>query len=134
MKTLFNNRLAAFTVAALFALTLSAPAMANGGDKKEATAELKYIGKYNNQPVFEISFNNKEEKEFIVTIVDDSRNILYKDVIAAGTSSKKYALNTDEIGNVPLQFEITSKKTNKTTVYQINKESRVIEDVVVNKL
>jgi hypothetical protein len=133
MKTLINNRLVALSVAAIFALTLSVSAMANG-DKKEATAELKYIGKYNNQPVFEISFNNQDAKEFVVTIVDESRNVLYKDVIAAGTISKKYALNTDELGNVPLQFEITSKKTNKTTVYQINKESRIVEDVVVSKL
>jgi hypothetical protein len=108
--------------------------MANGGDKKEATAELKYIGKLNNQPVFEVSFNNQEEKEFVVTIVDDSKNVLYKDVITAGISSRKYALNIEDLGNIALQFEITSKKTNKTTVYQINKESRVVEDVVVNKL
>lgn len=133
MKTLFNNRLTAFTVAALFALTLSAPAMANGDNKKEATAELKYLGKFNNQPVFEVSFNNQEEKEFVVTIVDDSKNVLYRDVITAGVSSRKYALNED-LQNVTLQFEITSKKTNKTTVYQINKESRIVEDVVVNKL
>lgn len=133
MKTLFNNRLVALSVATIFALTLSVSAMANG-DKKEATAELKYIGKFNNQPVFEISFNNQDAKEFVVTIVDDSKNVLYKDVIAAGTVSKKYALNTEELGNVALQFEITSKKTNKTTVYQISKESRIVEDVVINKL
>ena len=129
MKTLSNIRIAALALVAL--LTIASPVLANASENPQPV-ELKYLGQYKNQPVFELSFNNTEE--FTVVIRDDQDNVVYKDFIKAGTASKKYLLNTDELGDVPMNFEITSKKTDKTVVYKVNKNTRTVEDVVVNKI
>ncbi|MEI9945975.1 MAG: hypothetical protein WDN26_17360 [Chitinophagaceae bacterium] len=136
MKALLNKtRIVAIALVTIFTVAFTAPALANH-EKDAAPVEFKYLGKYKNQPVFEVTFNNNEEdNEFIVTIRDEFKNVLYKDFVKAGTISKKYLLNTEEVGNdVGIQFEITGKKTNKTSVYEINRSSRVVEDLAVNKL
>lgn len=138
MKALLKNRIAAIALVALFSVAFSAPALANNEKNKKDSApvELKYLGKYNNQPVFEVSFvNGKDEvSEFIVTIRDNENNVLYRDIVKAGTASKKYLLDTQEADDVALQFEITEKKSNRTAVYQINKSARIVEHLAVNKL
>lgn len=132
---LINTRIATIALITIFTVAFTAPALADPG-KDSVPAELKYLGKYKNQPVFEVSFNkNETDSEFIVTIRDEENNVLYKDFIKAGTTSKRYSLNTDELGsNVSVQFEITGKTSNTTAVYQINKSSRIVEDLAVNKL
>lgn len=134
MKALkINSKAVAIALVAIFSVAVSAPVFANPG-KDEAPAEMKYLGKYNNQPVFELSFNNEVETEFVVSITDENKNVLYRDVIKGGTVSKKFMLNTEEVGNTALKFEITGKKTNKTVVYEINRNSRIVEDVIVDKI
>ena len=132
---LISTRIVTIALVTIFTFAFTAPALADPG-KDSVPAELKYLGKYKNQPVFEVSFNkNEADSEFIVTIRDEDNNILYKDFIKAGTTSKKYSLNTDELGSdVNLQFEITGKKSNATAVYQINRTSRIVEDLAINKL
>lgn len=134
---LINTRIVAIALVTIFSVAFTAPVFANHEkhEKDVAPVELKYLGKFRNQPVFEVSFNNDEENEFVVTIRDEYKNVLYKDVVKSGTTSKRYLLNTEEIGDdVSLQFEITGRKTNTTAVYQINKTFRVVEDLVVNKM
>jgi len=43
-------------------------------------------------------------------------------------------LNTDEIGISEIRFEVSSKRSNTKTVYSVSSTSRVVEDVVINKL
>jgi hypothetical protein len=81
-----------------------------------------------------LTFNNIENSEFTVVIRDEQENVVYKDFVKAGTTSKKYLLNTEELGDIAVHFEITNKKTDKTVVYKINKSTRFVEDVVVNKV
>jgi hypothetical protein len=129
MKTLSNIRIVALALVAL--LTIASPVLANAGENPQPV-ELKYLGQYKNQPVFELSFTSGEE--FTVIIRDDQDNVVYKDFIKAGTTSKKYLLNTEELGDIPMNFEITGKKSDKTVVYKVNKNTRLVEDVVVNKI
>jgi hypothetical protein len=103
--------------------------------KKADSIELNYLGKYKEMPVFEVVFNNNgAEKEYVVTIMDDNKNVLYRDYVKSGTTSKKYALDTKEVGDSPLQFEISAKNAKTSVVYAVNRKSRLVEDVVVNKL
>ena len=134
MKTQLNKtRIIAIALVAVIAVAFTSPVLAN--DRKDPLpVELKYLGQFKNQPVFELTFNNIEDNEFIVVIRDDQDNVVYKDLIKSGTTSKKYLLNTEELGDVAMQFEITGKQTDKTVVYKINRNSRFVEDVVVNKV
>ena len=137
MKTLINKtRIAAIALVAVFTVAFGATAMANGTEKekKEKNAipvEFKYIGKVNDQPVFVLSFNNTEESDYTVVIRDEEGNVLYKDNVKGG--SKKFLLN-ENLGAGSIQFEISGKKTDKTVVFQVDRNSRVVEDLVVNKL
>lgn len=134
MKTsIINTRTVAIALAAIITVAFTSPVLANNG-KEPQPAELKYLGQFKNQPVFELTFNTIESNDFTVVIRDDQDNVIYKDFIKAGTASKKYLLNTEELGDMAVNFEITNKKTDKTVVYKINKNSRFVEDVVVNKV
>jgi hypothetical protein len=132
MKTLINTRIVAIALVAALTLAFTTPVLANTTGENPQAVELKYLGQYKNQPVFELSFKNSEETDFTVVIRDEQDNIVYKDFIKGGTASKKYMLNTEELGDIPVNFEITSRKTDKTVVYKVNKNTRVVEDVVVN--
>jgi hypothetical protein len=134
MKTLLiNTRIIAVALVAVFAVAFTSPVLANDSTESRQV-ELKYLGQFKNYPVFELNFNSEDNNDFIVIIRDDQQNIVYKDLIKSGTASKKYVVNTDEVGDIPLTFEITNKKTDKTVVYGINKNTRFVEDMVVNKI
>ena len=129
----FNPRV--FAIAAIFVFTIAfivpAPAQSNGD--KNASVELKFIGNIENQPVFILNFNNAEEDEFTVVVRDETDNILYRDILKGENLSRKFMINTEGQEVASIKFEVTGKKTAKTIVYEINKKSRVIEDVVVNR-
>jgi hypothetical protein len=131
MKTLLiNTRILAVAFVSAFAVAFTTPAVA----AEPTPVELKYLGQLKNQPLFELTFNNGEDTEFTVVIRDEFKNVLYKEFIKSGVTSKKYLLNTDELGDVSLQFEITGKKSDKTIIYEVNRNSRYVENLVVNKI
>jgi hypothetical protein len=135
MKTLVNKtRIAAVALIALFTVAFNAPALANGGKEKNLIpVELKYVGQLNDQPLFELAFANEEENEYTVVIRDEFGTVLYKDVVKGATFSKKFLLNTEELGNVSLKFEVIGKKTDKTATFEVNRSSRTIENHVISK-
>jgi hypothetical protein len=97
--------------------------------------ELKYIGKINNQPLFQLNFNgNADENEFTIIIRDVNGNTLYKENIKGENFYKKFLLNSDEIGDNMLKFEVISKKSKKSVVFQVGSETRIVNEVVVNKM
>ena len=138
MKTLLiNTRAALVTLVAV--LTLTGSAMANGKEKnpKEKNSipvELKYVGQLNDQPLFELAFSAEEENEYVVIIRDEFGTVLYKDNVKGAAFTKKFLLNTEELGNVSLKFEVFGKKTDKTATFQIDRNSRIVEDLAVTKL
>jgi hypothetical protein len=132
-NVLINIRIAAIALVTLFTVALSNQAMANN-EKNPQGVEIKFIGNHKNQPVLEINFNNPEEVEYNIEVVDEYNVLLYKDVIKANAGKRRFMLNTEELGNVGIRFEITGKKSNKTTVYEVNRNARVVEDLVVNQV
>jgi hypothetical protein len=133
MKSLINTRMIAIALVATFAVAFTTPALADNG-KNTNPVELKYLGEYKSQPVFELTFNTEDNNDYVVIIRDDARNIVHKEVVKGGTVSRKYMI-TNELADVNvLEFEVTARKTDKTAVFQVNKNSRVVEDLVVNKI
>jgi len=132
-KVLMNTRILAIALATTFTTALSSPALANE-EKKAIPVELKFVGNIESQPVFLLSFNNVDESNYTIVVRDEYGNVLYRDNVKGGKITKKFMLNTDELGNVAIQFEIIGKKTEKTVVYEVNKKSRLVEDLVINKV
>jgi hypothetical protein len=132
-KVLINTRILAIALAATFTTAFSSPAFAMD-EKKAIPVELKFVGNIGDQPVFLLNFTNIEENEYTIVVRDEYGNVLYRDKVKGGNIAKKFILNTEELGDVVIQFEIIGKKTEKTVVYEVNKKSRLVEDLVINKM
>ena len=131
-KVSINTRILAIALAAIFNMAFLSPAFAID-EKKVIPVDLKFIGNIENKPVFELTFANADENEYTVVVRDEYNTVLYRDNVK-GNATKKFMLNIEELGNTGVQFEITGKKTDKKVVYEVNKNSRFIEDVVINKM
>jgi hypothetical protein len=133
MKTMINTRLIAVALVALFTVAFTAPASATE-EKKVIPVELKFIGNVQNQPLFHMTFNSTEESEYTIIVRDEYANVLYRETVKGGVFTKKFLLNTEELGDAELKFEVTSKNYEKPVVFEINKQTRFVQDVIVNKV
>jgi len=108
------------------------------GAKTETPAELKFIGKIKNQPVFELSLNNNAPDEYYINIKDADFNVLYSEKIKGENLSRKYQLDVDasELTDpaFDIRVEVTSAKTHKTEIYKISSQASVTEKIEVAKL
>ena len=138
-NTFINSRNLAIAIATVLSFGFTSTAKANDEkkpvpvEKKSIPVELKYLGNIENKPVFQLTLSSAEENEFTIVVRDEYNTVLYRDNVS-GSTSKKFLLNTEELTGVGVQFEITGKKSFKTVTYEVNKSSRLVEDVVVNKL
>ena len=131
-KVLINTRIFAIALAVTFTTAFNSPAFAID-EKKPIPVEMKFVGNVENQPVFELIFTGTEENEFMIVVRDEFNYELYRDNIKAGHVTKKFLLNTEELGDAAIQFEITDKKSNETVIFEVNKKQSFIEDVVISK-
>ena len=125
------------TLMAVIALSLafSTTTLANGEKNPRSTSiELKFIGHYEDQPVFQLNLNNTEEDEFSITFRAEYGNVLYAGKVKGSNISRKFMLNTEEIGDNVLNVEVKGKKSDKAEVYQINRNRSYVEQTVVNKV
>ena len=108
------------------------------GTKTDAPAELKFIGKIKNQPVFELNLNNDASDEYYINIKDANYNVLYSEKIKGENLSRKYQLDVDasQLSDPAfgVRVEVTSAKTHKTQVYKISSQTSVTENIEVAKL
>lgn len=130
---LINTRIAVIALALTFTLAFASQAQAND-EKNPSGIEFKFIGNYQQQPVFQLTYNNSVENEFNVVVRDQHNNVLYRETLKGTSIAKKFILNTEEIGDGDVTFEITGKKGSKAIVYEVSNNSRLIQDVVVNKV
>jgi hypothetical protein len=130
MKTAMRNY--GMLVAAL--LTFSTVTFANDGGNNNQVTELKVIGNIGNEPVFQLNLANTDEDEFTVTFRDELGNILYTDRFKGANISKKFMLKSEELSDAYVNVVVTSKKTNKSDVYIINRSATYVEETVVNKI
>jgi hypothetical protein len=135
MKTsVINTRNIFIALVTLFTISIAVPATA--GETPSQPVELKYIGKIKNQPVFELTVSGIEDNEFTVIIRDENNDVLYRENFKGDSITKKFMLQTEDmgLGSASVKFEVIAKKSEKTFVYQVNKNSRIMEDMVVNKI
>jgi hypothetical protein len=131
-KILRNSRLIAVAFITLFT-TNTIHAGDSSGIKSAVPAELRYAGMVNNDPLFilEVTGNN-EHDDFIIRISDKQGNNLYRESIKAEHFSKKFLLNTEELGDETLLFEIISRKSNKTVTYEVSSKGRFVNETTVS--
>ena len=97
--------------------------------------ELKYAGTFKNQPLIQLNFTGAgEDNVFSISITDETGIVLYSADVKAGIFSKQFLLNTDDLGDAVLNFEITGRKSGKKAVYQVSRHTQVSEYMDVVKL
>jgi hypothetical protein len=136
MKRVFkNNRLLAIAFFTVFSVAAMPAVLANGGDKNKIPVELKLIGSVKNKPLFQLNFNGSpEDNEFIIIIRDDIGTSLYRENIKGEVFSKNFLVNTDEMGDASITFEIFSRKTNKNVVYEVRNNNHLVEETVISQV
>src|SRR5690349_4929593 len=122
----------AVTLAIAFSFAFSTMTLANRVDSPKI--ELKFIGNIQEQPVFQLDVKNATPDEFTITIRDEDGTVLYFDRLTARKISRKFQLNTEEIGNNVLQLEVRSRNTGKGEVYEINRNTRIVEETLVSRI
>ncbi len=135
MKKIFNNnRLIALAFFTVFSVAMSPAAKA--GEKNPAVpVELKFAGLIKNQPLFQLNFfGSAAQDEFTIIITDEDGSTLYRENIKGENFTKKFLLNTDEIGDNTLRFEILCNKSKKSVTYEVNRNIRFVQDVAINEV
>ena len=132
MKTI-SIRVFAIALMATFITAFTFPAQAND-EKKAIPVELKFVGNLRDQPLFHLVFNNAEETVYTIVIRDEYGSTFYRETVKGTTFIKKFLLNVEELEDTKLKFEITSKGYDKPVVFEVNNESRLVKEMVVNKI
>ncbi|HKZ66308.1 MAG TPA: hypothetical protein VJ111_08145 [Chitinophagaceae bacterium] len=135
MEKIFrNNRLIVIAFFTAFSVS-SAPAANACSNETPIPVEMKFVGHIKNQLIFKLSFaGNAQHNEFTIIIKDKQNNTLYRENIKVEIFSKSFLLNTDEIGDDKLKFEIISKKSKERVVYEVNRKTHVSEEMTISKL
>ena len=136
-KIIMNNRSMAIALLTLFTVAFSP--VVNATEKKPAIpAEIKFVGKVQNNPVFELSVpGTGVQEEYIISVRDEHGNVLHVETVKAAGFTKKFMLSLDENNdgtNYSIQFVISTKSNKKSALYSINNNNRNVEEVVVTKL
>jgi hypothetical protein len=98
--------------------------------------ELKYAGTFKNQPLIQLNFaGSTEDKVFNIVVTDETGVVLYNADVKGDVFSKQFLLNTEDLGDAVLKFEITGRKSGKSVSYRVNRQKQqVVEQMDVVKL
>lgn len=136
MKTVKKNlKTLAITFAVTCMIAISNNIFASNEKDQTSNAELQFIGKEKNLPVFLLQFKNSQQDEFLVSIKDENGDVLYSEKLKGSTVSRRYKLDTENSEYINgTTFEVTSRHSNKTTVYRISQFIHTEDNLVVTRL
>lgn len=131
-KIIRNSRIIAVAFLTFFSATLT-QASDSSGKKPAIAAELKFAGMIQHDPLFELRITGAPgQDDYIISIVDNQGNNLYRENIKAENFTKKFLLNADELGDETLTFEIISRKTRQVVRYEVSSRGRYVNETTVN--
>ena len=133
MKTTFKH--SAFLLALFAALSFATVTKANDEKSQDGrpAVEFKYVGKMENQPVFQLKLNSAQLDEYTVRFRDNYGYVFYS-AVAKNNTSQRYVLNIDDLEGNTIVVEVTSKKTKKSETFTIQRNQRLIDETVVAKV
>ena len=133
MKNTFKH--SAFLMALFAALSFASVTKANDEKTQDGktAVEFKYIGKVENQPVFQLKLNSPQLDEYVVKFRDNYGYVFYS-AVAKNNTSQKFIVNVDELEGNTIVVEVTSKKTRKSETFTIQRNQRMIDETIVAKV
>ena len=133
-KRKFNYRSMVTALLVGFSLTISVSSIANEWSPEKSGTELKFIGSAEHGSLFQLNLNNTETDTYTISINDVYGNQLYSDRVKGINISKRFRLDSDELGDETLRVSVRSAKSNKVEVYEIKRSSRIVEEATVSRL
>lgn len=94
--------------------------------------EISHLRSDSQSLLFEVKVENATGEKFMVIVKDDSNNTLYRGYFNDRDFNKKFKIPKGETQKVT--FIIKSDKGNATESFEINSNTRVIEEVVVTRI
>jgi len=112
--------------------------LANGphdpiGEKKENTAEVKYIGTPEGEFFFDVAYNNAAGSRFSLAIIDEAGNTIFQSVFSDKKFDKRFKLAEPESYG-KLEFVIRNFADNSVQRFEVNTASRLVEDIEVKEV
>ena len=112
-------------MASMLVLGLVSPAVKAQDSTKPIV--IKYLGTINEQPLFQVEFDNSNQENMYLTLKDGAGDILYSESFKSSKFSRKFLLNTP--GNDNLRIRITSKNEDQSAAFRIDNKTQEIVDV-----
>jgi hypothetical protein len=126
MKQTVKNT--AMAIGLIMSMAVAPSAMAGTGIKTPGI-ELKFTGKENNQPVFQLDIENSAKELYFVTIKDQDGVVLYEETLAGEKINRRFRLNTEELSGAVLTVEVAARKSAaKPVVFEIKSTPRIVEE------
>ena len=128
----------AMVLFALCTLGLSVPTFA--GIETGNPIELKFIGKEQSQPIFQLKLQNPENSLYLISIKDPAQNVLFSEKVKGIDIVRTYRMNIDsddyESPSFGLTFEVTNLDTHVTQEYKVSSETKthVTNSIIIAKL
>jgi hypothetical protein len=95
--------------------------------------DLQFVCRVKNLPVFRLVLDSEKADQYIITVKDESGEVLFSERLKGNYISRMYKLDTENNDLVSgTTFEVTSSK--KTTVYKIKNLTKTVDDFSVTKL
>ncbi len=137
MKAIINSiKTVIITITAVLSLSFTTASIPTNDSIATADAELNFIGKEENQPIFKLVLNNNTATQFVVIVREGNGDIIFTERLKSGTKSRVYKLDTDNTELITgTTFEVVNKATKQSTVYKISNYNRFADtDVTIAKL
>lgn len=124
MKTTIKS--AAIGLLTLLAVTTGFTASAAN---ETPTAELKVTGNVNNQPLFQLNLNNKENNRYAIIIKDELGEVLFEERVSGVNITRKFQMNADELTGVNVNIEIINLANSTSSVFSIKNNKTVTAEI-----
>ncbi|HEY0679888.1 MAG TPA: hypothetical protein VGD17_16505 [Chitinophagaceae bacterium] len=125
------------TLAVILSLVLasSTASIANNDKIKDSSPiEFRFIGKIEQQPVYQLNIHNADGDEFTVSFTDRSGTVLYSGVTKSEVLTQRFLINAEEVGDEVLTVSIVSRKSGKSYIYTIKRSQSIVEENIVQRV
>jgi hypothetical protein len=96
--------------------------------------EFRYVGKLNDQPLFQLNISNPDNDIYTIKVFDEDGYIFYYNSVRSKIFSKKFQLQADDLPKGLFNVEIRSKNKNTVEVFRVTRSSRFVQETSVTKL
>ena len=122
-------------LASVLMLGIITSVKAQDSNKANASVvEIKYLGSVDNQPIFQVAFDNQRQENVQVSITDENGVELYGEKFREKRFSKKFKFEKLDTDPFKLRFTLTSDNEKLSQIFEVNTKVWTVQDVVVTRL